>query len=56
MIDHEIVFDIDFFKNYTLQGGVYIRYLSNEELYQEQLADLSMIIEDKINQMKKKYC
>lgn len=59
-IEHEIVFDIDFLKSYTLEstkgGGVYFRYLSDEEVYQEQLADLSGIIDDKISQMKKKYC
>lgn len=52
----EIEFDSSYMLISNKQGGIYIKYLTDEEVYQEQLVDLSRIIEDKINQMKNKYC
>jgi len=51
-----ILFDRSYMLESNKQGVIYIKYLSDREVYEEQLADLSRIIEDKINQMKKKYC
>jgi hypothetical protein len=46
-------------KIYTLEsksGGVYLRYLSDLEVYEEELADLTMIVEMMMEKMKDRYC
>ena len=36
-------------------GGIYIRYLSDKEVYEKELADLSMIVELIIEKIKRKH-